>query len=185
MTVNVQYFSGKECTRHGGRGCFIKFDGAAHYQQVTRDKQYFILNGGVYLSYAEDADLAAKGHYGKEEIMLSPYGSEWTPYYDPWDYDRFIRMKILPETLFIGVKVFLEEHYPGKIAVNSSVLTLENSTVTKTMNANTLMIIVGPEYVVDGVEHTNEKVKVITASDNRELRVSTLKSCSLVYVEPV
>lgn len=175
MSLSAQVFYGKDCKNlNAPMGCYIKFEGE-HEQRFKPNTQYFLLAGGVYARYSGES----------ENLILSPYGSTWTPYHDPWRYDTDVTLKILSSTVFVSTHVFLEKHHPGKTRVDASALTFENSTVTKLMNADTLMAIIGPEYTIDGTEYTNQKMRIITATEARELKVASNKTCSLIYLEPL
>jgi hypothetical protein len=175
MSVSAQVFYGKDCKNlNTPLGCYIKFEGE-HEQRFKRDTQYFLLAGGVYARYEGEG----------ENLILSPYSATWTSYDDSWNYDKNVTLKILSSTVFVSAHVFLEKHHPGKTRVDSSAITFENSTVTKSMNADTLMLVVGSDYSIDGAEYTNQKLRIVTATEAREIRVSSNKFCSLIYLEPV
>lgn len=161
MLLGIQVFQGKDCQLKSG--CKIHFDRNTAAQYFTSNNNYYLLEGQVSIQY----------NFEPVQEISSPYGSNWTPYIDSWDYSKEVKLTVLPSTVFLRLT--------APTLNSSSVLVLQNSNTVVSMNPNSTLIVVGTSYTVDGVSY--EKTRFISATEAKELSVATSNSCSLVYIE--
>jgi hypothetical protein len=167
MSFTAGLYLGKECSI--GSGCLIKFDPSKPADKLESNTQYLLLSGGAYVSYDDEI----------EQLMLSPYNSKWSSYHDPWNYEKICKIKVISTTVFASIgPIDTSKH-------RSSAVTFDNSTVHKTMAANSTLYVIGTDYTVDNEEYSNQRMRLIIASESREIKISTNKTCSLIYIEPV
>lgn len=172
MGIKVQLFYGKDC---GSReGCQIKFDPNAQTHKFNPNHKYYLVDGTVSIQYeGEDA----------QEIS-SPYDTTWTNYVDSWNYAKNVHLRVSNSTVFAAISA-TQGNNENYIATNSSVITLNNSSLSVSMNSNSSILILGPDYSVDGVPQLNNKVRVINATSPKQINVATQQRCSIIYVEPL
>lgn len=170
--LGIKLFQGKECQLKAG--CTINLESNTQFQKFNSNASYYLIDGDVSIEYDGES----------HQVISSPYTSTWTSYIDSWDYSKNVTLRVLPSTLFLKLSLRDSASNTDR-AHTSSVLKLTNSSITKSMNSNTSMIVIGSEYSVDGNQYTNQITRVISAKTPRELSISTQNSCSLIYIEPI
>lgn len=172
MGVRVQLFRGEDCTFSSG--CEIKFNPNSYAQKFDSNTKYYLLDGEVHIEYEDQP----------QQLISSPYSQIWSDYINPWIYGKNVFLKVLPSTLFVAVAL-TQGSTNDYLEFNASTIKLLNSSVTKSMNANSFVVVVGANYTVDGASYSNQKTRIIPAISSRELVISTQQSCSLIYIEPI
>ena len=172
MLLGIQVFQGKDCNFK--QGCKIRLTPDGEAQRFNSNTRYYLVDGDVSIEYEGEP----------QQVMSSPYGSNWSSYVNSWDYSKDVSLTVLPTTLFVKVSL-IDKTSNTELDQVSSVIKLENTSITKSMNSNTSMIVVGSTYTVDGNEYTNQIARVIPAKTAREVTISTQNSCSLIYIEPI
>lgn len=172
MRVGVQLFLGEDCTLQSA--CEIKFNPNLAAQQFEANSKYYLLNGQISLTYLGE----------QTQTVSSPYGSSWTPYDNSWELDKPVKLIVSPSTCFMRLSLVSGD---GNTAIDStsSVMKLNNSSARVSMNANSLVIVVGSSYSVDGNLYSGQRSRVIPAKESREVEISTADSCQLIYIEPL
>jgi hypothetical protein len=173
MPIKIQLFRGVHCSNP--KGCNINFDNTIFPQKFNPIKAYYLLRGNVVIDYE-----------GENTVEISsPYNSNWSSYSNQWNYEKNVLLTVKPSTQFAIVSL-IEGNTNNAIAFTSSVTQLDNANLTKTMNANSYLVVFGSSYSIDGVENTSgAPSRAITANGPREVQISTSSSCELIYVEPV
>ncbi len=173
MPIKIQLFRGADCSNQNG--CNINFDNIVSPQKFNAIKAYYLLRGNVVIDY--EGENAAE--------ISSPYNSSWSSYSNQWNYEKNVLLTVKPSTKFAIVSL-VEGNTNNAIAFTSSVTQLDNTSLSKTMNANSYLVVFGSSYSVDGIENISGALsRVLTANGPREVQISTSGSCELVYVEPV
>ena len=173
MPIKIQIFRGVDCNNE--KGCNINLESGVSPQKFNLNKGYYLLRGNVVIDY--------EGENSAE--IYSPYNSNWSEYSNQWNYVKNVFITLKSSTKFAIVSLF-EGNTNNAIAFTSSVTQLDNANLTKTMNANSYLVVFGSSYSIDGVENTSgAPSRAITANGPREVQISTSSSCELIYVEPV
>ena len=170
MSIKIKQFIGGGCT--STIGCNISLEANVSPQKFNLNKSYYLLRGGIVVDYEGENTVN----------VVCPYNSNWNPYVDQWNYDKNVILTTTPNTKFIVVSVT-----NNAVAFTSSVLLLENSNLTKTMNANSYLLVFGSAYSIDSVNYhnINRQSRTIFANSPREVQISTSNSCELIYLEPI
>ena len=170
MSIKIKQFIGGGCT--STIGCNISLEVNVSPQKFDLNKSYYLLRGGIVVDYEGENTVN----------VVCPYNSNWNPYVDQWNYDKNVILTTTPNTKFTVVSVT-----NNAVAFTSSVLLLENSNLTKTMNANSYLLVFGSAYSIDSVNYHNIKrqSRTIFANSPREVQISTSNSCELIYLEPI
>ena len=170
MSITIKQFIGGGCT--STIGCNISLEANVSPQKFNLNKSYYLLRGGIVVDYEGENTVN----------VVCPYNSNWNPYVDQWNYDKNVILTTTPNTKFIVVSVT-----NNAVAFTSSVLLLENSNLTKTMNANSYLLVFGSAYSIDSVNYhnINRQSRTIFANSPREVQISTSNSCELIYLEPI
>jgi hypothetical protein len=172
MSIKVQLFKGEDCSFK--EGCAINLQPNTSIQKFDANSKYYLLEGTLLAQYAEEA----------EQTISSPYNATWSGYVDSWDYTKNVFLKVSQTTVFVGLSV-KQGNTENHLETVSSVAVIKNSSISASMKANSYMLIVGSDYKVDDTEYSNQKTRIIFASSPKNLTMSTPKSCSLVYIEPI
>ena len=170
MSITIKQFIGGGCT--STIGCNISLEANVSPQKFNLNKSYYLLRGGIVVDYEGENTVN----------VVCPYNSNWNPYVDQWNYDKNVILTTTPNTKFIVVSVT-----NNAVAFTSSVLLLENSNLTKTMNANSYLLVFGSAYSIDSVNYhnINGQSRTLFANSPREVQISTSNSCELIYLEPI
>ena len=170
MSITIKQFIGEGCP--STIGCNISLEANVSPQKFNLNKSYYLLRGGIVVDYEGENTVN----------VVCPYNSNWNPYVDQWNYDKNVILTTTPNTKFIVVSVT-----NNAVAFTSSVLLLENSNLTKTMNANSYLLVFGSAYSIDSVNYhnINRQSRTIFANSPREVQISTSNSCELIYLEPI
>ena len=170
MSIKIKQFIGEGCP--STIGCNISLEANVSPQKFNLNKSYYLLRGGIVVDYEGENTVN----------VVCPYNSNWNPYVDQWNYDKNVILTTTPNTKFIVVSVT-----NNAVAFTSSVLLLENSNLTKTMNANSYLLVFGSAYSIDSVNYhnINRQSRTIFANSPREVQISTSNSCELIYLEPI
>lgn len=173
MPIKIQLFRGADCSIQ--KGCTIHFEDIVSPQKFNAVKAYYLLRGNVVIDY--------EGENTTE--ISSPYNYNWSSYSNQWNYEKNVLLTVKPSTKFATVSL-VEGNTNNAIAFTSSIAQLDNTSLSKTMNANSYLVVFGSSYSIDGVENISHAFsRVLTANSPREVQISTSGSCELVYVEPV
>ena len=170
MSIKIKQFIGGGCT--STIGCNMSLEPNVSPQKFNLNKSYYLLRGGIVVDYEGENTVN----------VVCPYNSNWNPYVDQWNYDKNVILTTTPNTKFIVVSVT-----NNAVAFTSSVLLLENSNLTKTMNANSYLLVFGSAYSIDSVNYhnINGQSRTLFANSPREVQISTSNSCELIYLEPI
>ena len=170
MSIKIKQFIGEGCP--STIGCNISLEANVSPQKFNLNKSYYLLRGGIVVDYEGENTVN----------VVCPYNSNWNPYVDQWNYDKNVTLTTTPNTKFIVVSVT-----NNAVAFTSSVLLLENSNLTKTMNANSYLLVFGSAYSIDSVNYhnINGQSRTLFANSPREVQISTSNSCELIYLEPI
>ena len=170
MSIKIKQIIGGGCP--STIGCNISLEANVSPQKFNLNKSYYLLRGGIVVDYEGENTVN----------VVCPYNSNWNPYVDQWNYDKNVILTTTPNTKFIVVSVT-----NNAVAFTSSVLLLENSNLTKTMNANSYLLVFGSAYSIDSVNYhnINRQSRTIFANSPREVQISTSNSCELIYLEPI
>jgi len=174
MSIKIKQFIGGSCT--AAVGCNISLETNVSPQKFNLNKSYYLLRGGIVVDYEGENTVN----------VVCPYNSNWNPYVDQWNYDKNVILTTTPNTKFTVVSV-TEGNTNNAVAFTSSVLILENSNLTKTMNANSYLLVFGSAYSIDSVHYhnINGQSRTIFANSPREVQISTSNSCELIYLETI
>lgn len=172
--MKIRQFIGGSCT--STVGCNISLEANVSPQKFNLNKSYYLLRGDMIVDYEGENTVN----------VVCPYNSNWNPYVDQWNYDKNVILNTTPNTKFIVVSV-TEGNTNNTVAFTSSVLLIENSNLTKTMNANSYLLVFGSAYSIDSVNYHNihGQSKEIFANSLREVQISTSNPCELIYLEPI
>ena len=170
MSIKIKQIIGGGCT--STIGCNMSLEPNVSPQKFNLNKSYYLLRGGIVVDYEGENTVN----------VVCPYNSNWNPYVDQWNYDKNVILTTTPNTKFIVVSVT-----NNAVAFTSSVLLLENSNLTKTMNANSYLLVFGSAYSIDSVNYhnINGQSRTLFANSPREVQISTSNSCELIYLEPI
>lgn len=176
MLVKVQLSRGQDCLLNAG--CNITLEPANNSQSVSQQfkqaQKYYLLDGELFVSYEG----------GSSGIINTPYTSTWTPYVDSWNYTNPVSLSCLPSTLFAKLEFATSNSDNTAINVTSSVVRVQNSSISASMNSNSFLVVIGSDYTIDGVSATRN-VSTISANTNKNVVISTSNSCSLIYIEQI
>ena len=174
MSIKIKQIIGGGCT--STIGCNMSLEPNVSPQKFNLNKSYYLLRGGIVVDYEGENTVN----------VVCPYNSNWNPYVDQWNYDKNVTLTTTPNTKFTVVSV-TESNTNNAVAFTSSVLLLENSNLTKTMNANSYLLVFGSAYSIDSVNYhnINRQSRTIFANSPREVQISTSNSCELIYLEPI
>lgn len=176
MLAKVQLSRGQDCSIN--TGCSITLEPANNSQGVLQqfkpEHKYYLLDGELFVSYEG----------GSSGIVNTPYSSTWTEYVDSWDYTNPVSLICVPSTLFAKLEFATSNNDNTAIDVTSSVVRVQNSSVSTSMNSNSFLVVIGSDYTVDGVNATRN-VNVISAHTSKNVVISTSNSCSLIYIEQI
>lgn len=173
MSVKVRLFYGSECTQELKK-CSINL-GVIGSPETKFDplKKYFLIDGNLTICYV-----------GTEAASISsPYNSSWTSYSNQWDYSKDVSLQVQDDTVFVVVSML--DNSNSHVSFNSSVIKVENTSLTKSMATNSKMIIMGDSYRIDSLEYETQgkRCRVVEAREPRELSFYANSACQLIYIE--